>query len=414
MNLSASRRGFFRTVAGAAALPGFAASLAAAPSEAARWQAVRKQFAFPESKVPMNAANLCPSPRAVAERVAELTADIDMDCSFQNRAKFVDLLEQSRAKVAKQMRVSPDEIALVRNTSESNNIVNNGVPLAAGDEVILWDQNHPTNNVAWEVRARRFGITVKRVSTPAAPSGVDELVEVFAKAIGPKTKLLTITHASNLTGVRLPAKEIIAMAKARGLYVHVDGAQSWGALDVDLHELGCDSYSASAHKWFCGPKEVGLLYVKAENVAKLWPTEVAPGWGDTADTTLVGARKFESMGQRDDSALAAVGATADVHAAIGYAEVEKHMLDLATRLKQGLHEAGAKLATPMERELSAGVVIMSVPADNRQKLVDALYSDHGIAGATTGGLRLCPHLYNTEEHVDRAIAGVKKLRKLWA
>jgi selenocysteine lyase/cysteine desulfurase len=414
MTLSASRRGFLRAVAGAAALPGFAASLAAAPSETARWQAVRKQFAFPESRVPMNAANLCPSPKAVAERVAELTADIDLDCSFQNRAKFADLLEESRAKVAKQLSVSPDEIALVRNTSEANNIVNNGVPLAAGDEVVMWDQNHPTNNVAWEVRARRFGITVKKVATPAAPKSIDDLIQPFAKAIGSKTKVLTITHASNLSGIRLPAKEIVAMAKQRGLYVHVDGAQSWGALDVDLHDLGCDSYAASAHKWFCGPKEVGLLYVKAANVERLWPTEVAPGWGDTADTTLVGARKFESMGQRDDSALAAVGPTVDVHATVGHAAVEKHMLDLATRLKQGLHEAGAKLSTPMERELSAGVVIMSVPAENRQTLLDALYKDHGIAGSTSGGLRLCPHLYNTEEHVDRAIAGVKKLRKLWA
>ena len=90
------------------------------------------------------------------------------------------------------------------------------------------------------------------------------------------------------------------------------------------------------------------------------------------------------------------------------------MLDLATRLKEGLHEAGARLVTPMERELSAGVVIMDVPADNRQKLLDALYLQHGIAGATTGGLRLCPHFYNTTEHVDRAIAGVKKHRDLWA
>jgi selenocysteine lyase/cysteine desulfurase len=212
----------------------------------------------------------------------------------------------------------------------------------------------------------------------------------------------------------LPAKEIVAMAKGRGLYVHVDGAQSWGALDVDLKDLGCDSYAASAHKWFCGPKEVGLLYVKSENVARLWPGEVAPGWGDGPDTTLVGARKFESMGQRDDSALAAVGVTADVHATIGYSAVEGRMLDLATRLKEGLVEVGAKLSTPMDRTLSAGVVIMEVPAANRQKLLDALYTEHGIAGSTSGGLRLCPHFYNTEEHVDRAIAGVKKLRSLWA
>ena len=104
----------------------------------------------------MNAANLCPSPRVVAERVSELTRDIDFDCSFNNRDKFKASLEESRRKVAEELRVSADEIALVRNTSEANNVVNNGISLRSGDEIVLWDQNHPTNNVAWDVRAARL------------------------------------------------------------------------------------------------------------------------------------------------------------------------------------------------------------------------------------------------------------------
>ena len=218
--MSTSRRSFFHTLAGAAALPGFAASLAAASSEEGFWQTVRTQFAFPEDKVPMNAANLCPSPIAVAQRVTELTRDIDVDCSFQNRAKFATLAEDSRAKVAAQLGVSADEIALVRNTSESNNIVNNGLPLAAGDEVVIWDQNHPTNHVAWEVRARRFGFVVKKVSTPANPNSVDDLIEPFRKALTPRTKVLAVTHASNVSGVKLPVKELSRIAHAAGA-VHV-------------------------------------------------------------------------------------------------------------------------------------------------------------------------------------------------
>ncbi len=412
--MSPSRRTFFTALAGAAALPRFASSLAAAGSDEAYWQAVRMQFSFPEDKAPMNAANLCPSPLAVALRVSELTRDIDADCSFQNRAKFADLTEQSRAKVADQMGVSADEIALVRNTSESNNIINNGLPLQAGDEVVIWEQNHPTNHVAWEVRAKRLGTVVKKVSTPANPKSIDDLIEPFRKALGPKTKVLALTHASNTSGVKLPVKELTEIAHKAGIYVHVDGAQSWGALNVNLREIGCDSYSASSHKWFVGPKEVGLLYVKADRVAEIWPNVVAPGWGDTAETVLVGARKLENMGQRDDAALAAVGATVDFHKTAGQARVEQRMVALAQRLKEGLKEAGAKLVTPMKPELSAGVVIMEAPAANRQALMDSLYKDHGIAGATTGGLRLCPHLYNTVEHVDRAIAGVKANRKLWA
>ena len=156
--------------------------------------------------------------------------------------------------MAAQLGVSADEIALVRNTSESNNTINNGMPLGAGDEVVLWDQNHPTNNVAWDVRAARFGIAVKRVSVPRRPMSVEALIDPFAAALTGRTRVLALTHVSNVSGIRLPVRELAEVAHRRGIHVHVDGAQSWGALDVDLRELGCDSYSASAHKWFMGPR----------------------------------------------------------------------------------------------------------------------------------------------------------------
>jgi len=386
-----------------------AATLAAAPNDDAYWAGIRGQFTFEEARVPMNAANLCPSPRVVAERVTELTRDIDRDCSFQNRAKFSKLLEEARAKVAAQLGVTADEIALVRNTSEGNNTINNGLPLKAGDEVVLWDQNHPTNNVAWDVRAARFGLVIKRVATPRGPSGVDELVGVFERAFTPRTRVLAVTHVSNVSGLRLPVRELCDAAHRRGIFVHVDGAQTWGALAVNLRALDCDSYSASAHKWFMGPKEAGLLYVRQDRIAGIWPNTVAPGWGSRAETELKGARKFESLGQRDDACLAAVGTAAEFHEMIGPARVEARVLALAARLKAGLATLGAELITPREGALSAGVCLIEVPAARRYEIYEKLYSQFGIAGATTGGLRLCPHVYNTAEHLERAVRGVKTL-----
>jgi selenocysteine lyase/cysteine desulfurase len=376
----------------------------------AYWALVRAQFSFTEEKIPMNAANLCPSPRSVSERVAELTADIDRDCSFNNRAKFTELLESSRAKVAVQLGVSPEEIALVRNTSEANNTINNGISLAPGDEVVLWEQNHPTNNVAWDVRAKRYGLSVVRVSTPKTPKSARELIDPFVRAFTPKTKVLTITHVSNLTGVRLPARELVEAAHARGIYVHLDGAQSWGALDVNLKEIGCDSYSASAHKWFMGPKEAGILYVKEENIFRIWPNIVAPGWGDDVEPDVKGARKFESLGQRDDACLSAVGTAVDFHRSIGQDRVESRLVELATALKQGLASRGFSLVTPLDPELAGGVCILEVPSHKNRDVVNLLYKDHGIAAAPTGGLRLCPHVYNTMEHVERAVRGLDALR----
>jgi selenocysteine lyase/cysteine desulfurase len=422
MNPNRSRRSFLRKLAGSAALLPVAARslgelsplLAATGGDEAYWQMVRYQFAFSEDKVPMNAGNLCPSPEAVAQRVNEITRDIDVDCSFQNRDKFHRTLEESRSKVAAQLGVSADEIALVRNTSEGNNTINNGLPLKAGDEIVLWEENHPTNNVAWDVRAARLGLVVKRVSLPQHPRSAGELVELFEKALTPKTRALAITHVSSASGMRLPAKELTAAAHRRGIYVHLDGAQSWGALHINLREIGCDSYAASAHKWFVGPKEVGMLYVKQERIAEIWPNVVAPGWGNDADPDVVGARKFESLGQRDDAALAAVATTAEFHNVLTPAKVQARMMELAAVLKAGLKDAGAKLVTPIEPELSGGVCIIEVPAKNRQQMLDRMYQEHGIAGSTSGGFRLCPHIYNTKEHVERAVSGVKQLKSLLA
>ena len=381
------------------------------PADESYWQQVRAQFAFREERVPMNAANLCPSPRSVADRVEELTRDIDRDCSFTTRAKFRTLTEESRGAVAAQLGVRADEIALVRNTSEANNTINNGVPLRAGDEVVIWDQNHPTNNVAWDVRAARFGITVKRVTVPRRPASIEALIDPFTAALTDRTRVLALTHVSNVSGIRLPVRELAEIAHRRGIHVHVDGAQSWGALSVDLHGLGCDSYSASAHKWFMGPKEAGVLYVREDRIGDIWPNIVAPGWGNDADPDVVGARKFESLGQRDDACLAAIGTGAAFHAAIGADAVDSRVTQLATALKEGLAELGMTLVTPLDAELSGGVCIMEVPGD-RGTALRRLYEEHGIAGAGTGGLRLCPHVYNTMEHIARATDAVKTLREV--
>ena len=418
-----SRRRFLVDAVGTAAfLPAALASLnelqsalgAASPSSESYWTTIREQFPFHEDKVPMNAANLCPSPLVVSRRVTTLTQDIDVDCSFNNRDKFKSLLETSREKVAQHLGVSSDEIALVRNTSEANNVINNGLKLSPGDEVVLWDQNHPTNNVAWDVRAARFGLTVTRVRTPPQPEDVSELVDAFKQALGSKTRVLAVTQVSNVSGLRLPIKELTELAHARDIFVHVDGAQTWGALDINLRELGCDSYAASAHKWFMGPKEVGLLYVNQDRIKDIWPNVVAPGWGSDVEPDVRGARKFESLGQRDDAALAAVGTAVDFHRTIGVKRTADRVQELAAALKSELAQFGCKLITPSRPQLSGGVCIMDVPLGHRAEVFKRLYEDTGIAASTSGGLRLCPHIYNTREHIDRAVSGVRAMRKLIA
>jgi hypothetical protein len=141
--MSSTRRAFLGGITGAVYLPSAVATpqrlkpllAPVPPATESYWKLVAGQFPVRQGKIMMNAANLCPAPRSVADRVAELARDIDSDVSFQNRAKFAAMLEESRKKTAEHLHVSDDEVSLVRNTSEANNIINNGVPLKAGDEV---------------------------------------------------------------------------------------------------------------------------------------------------------------------------------------------------------------------------------------------------------------------------------------
>lgn len=414
MTAEGTRRRFLNGIVAVSALATRPSVAAGAEDGEAYWEQIRTKFPFREDRVPMNAANLCPSPTSVAVTVTELTRSIDEDCSFQNRERYAPDRETARTRVAGQIGAEADEVALVRNTSEANNIINNGLDLKAGDEVVIWRQNHPTNNVAWKVRAQRRGFSLREVEIPPNASGPDELIRPFREALTPKTRVLALTHASNVSGVLLPVRELCELARRSGIYVHVDGAQTWGALELDLHELGCDSFAASAHKWYCGPKEVGLLYVRRERIPEIWPSTVAPGWGEEAETELAGARKFESMGQRDDAAISAMREAAALHSSIGTDRVERRVRELSSLLKQSLASIGATLVTPLDDKLSAGVCIMQVAPEKRQAVFDAMYDRFGIAGSTSGGLRLCPHVYNTREHIERAARGVASLRALWA
>lgn len=420
--MQASRRQFFQGLA--AALPAswtaFAQSLESvpgtpAPLNEAFWRVVKREFPLEANLIYLNAANVCPASRPVMDRHLEFLRDFHANPSFQNRAKYEALQEGLRAKLAALLGASPEEIAVTRNTSEANNVVVNGVDLKPGDEILITDHNHPSNEASWKVRARRQGLVVRSLPVPAPASSREQLINAFEQGITPRTRVVAITHVTNTTGIFYPVKEIADLARRRGAWVHVDGAQSFGALAFSLHDLGCDSYAASAHKWIMGPLEAGVLYVRAERIAGLWPSIVSAGWSDD----LAGARKFEVLGQRDNPRLAAFEAAVDFVNLIGLRAVEARMRELATRLKQGLLRApGLRLKTNTEPELSAGVIKFSLAGIETRRAYDLLYSRHRIALANTPsdepgnpeGLRFCPHIYNTPEELEQAVAAVKELR----
>ena len=415
---SVSRRDFTRLFAfgGSAALftsPAWAQEHAARPltlpaggpgAGEVYWKAVRAQFVMPPELAVMNAANLCPASSPVLQSLTRETEDVDRNPSPQNRARLSGAKENTRKALAEFLRVTPEEIVITRNTSESNNIVSNGLELKAGDEVVIFGDNHPSNNNAWTEKAKRFGFTVVTVDQRNPHPGPEYYIEAFTKALTPRTKVLAFTHFTNTVGDLFPAKEICALAKARGVMTLVDGAQSFGLLDVNLRDIDPDFYSGSAHKWPCGARECGVLFVNARVHDRIWPTSYSAYPG------AVGiSRKMEQFGQRDEATMIAFGEALAFQTKVGRPAIEQRSRALTQQLLAGLRKLdGFTVFTSPVPERGVACATFAPGTLDARKLVAALYERDKIAITTGGGqgrsgLRVSPHFYNTPEEIDRLL-----------
>jgi selenocysteine lyase/cysteine desulfurase len=373
------------------------------------WHSVREQFLMPPGLAVLNAANLCPSPAPVLEAMYRSTKDMDGDPSFDNRRKMSAGKEETRRLVARFLRVTPEEIVLTRNTSEGNNLVSSGLDLKTGDEVLICADNHPSNNRAWTEKAKRFGYLVTTISQPNPHPGPEYYLDAVRKAITSRTRVLAFTHHTSTVGDVLPARELCRIARERGVMTLVDGACTLGMVDLDLTDIQPDFYTGSAHKWPCGPKEVGVLYVNARVQASIHPSIISAYPG-----TVGISRTLEAMGQRDEPAIIGFGEAILFQTNIGRKAVEARSRSLGQALIDGLRRIdNVQLWTHPDPSRSGAVVSFRPGTLNVAKLSAALYQNDRIGCATREGtdrpgIRFSPHIYNTMADVDRAVAAIAK------
>lgn len=408
--MSIARREFLKFVGGASV----AGSLVGQSVAAVPKPRLESGFAFADDQVPMNAANLCPMPTSVTAAQNRYAAELDRSLSTATRKSVEALKETAREKVASMLGISADELAIVRNTSEANNVIVQGMPLVQGDEVVLWDQNHPSNLVAWQVQAERVGASVRTFAVPVDSGSIEEVVDLFVSSVGDNTRVVSFTHISNISGFRLPVAEICTALRKRkrDVHIHVDGAQTWGAVDINLGAVDCDSFSGSAHKWFMGPREVGILYVRESGIGNIWPNIVSVPWGGGADDAPKGARKFDAFGQRDDAAIASLLDAATFHEAITPSGIEKQSAMIANYLRDGLMDLDVPFLSSADPSFTSSVIILSAPRENAGRMVEQVFKDAGVQTAAVNGFRMSPHVYNTRSHADRVIAAVQKNRAM--
>ncbi len=427
------------TAAGAAAA---AARSFSAPSPTtisnAPWSEVRARFAFastPSAPTPMNTANLCPALSTVTDRVGAAAERLDLDASFHHRLLYQ---QTERAALGPMLKrhlgiTDSEDVALVRNTSEANSIVVHGLPLSSDDEVLLWSQNHHTNNRSWAYRAQRDGFAIRVVDLPADPVDDPSLIAPFVNALTPRTRVVSFSHISNTSGLRLPAAALCAAIRSArpDIYIHVDGAQSWGAAALDLAAMDCDSYAASAHKWLAGPRELGILFVRPAWATRMQVNTIGYDYRfDYPESELPpSAARFECLGQRNDAALSGLIAALEFHLELGPERIEARIAELGQRLRSGLRQGGFSVLTPSNENYALGVTVVDVGSAGaamdafrllyeQQRISAAFIHEHRIVGTVQRiaadqtlplSLRLCPHICNDEADVERVIAALSQI-----
>ncbi len=318
-----------------------------------------------------------------------------------------------RANIKRQLAdfggVSPDEIALLRNTTEALNIVIQGIEMNAGDEAIVSDQDYGSMLEAFEMRAKRFGTVVKKIRLPLHPKSDEEVVAAFEAAITPKTKVIHVTHMINLSGQILPVRKIADMAHSKGIEVISDSAHAFGHIPYKIPDLDCDYMGTSLHKWLGCPLGLGMLYVKKEKIKDLWPL-----MGDV-NLPEDDIRKLEHIGTHPCSADLAIANAIKFHNMIGSERKAARLHYLKSYwLKKAQNIPNIIINTPAEAERSCGIGNVGVKGISPSKLADILYDKYkvftvAINHSAIKGVRVTPHLYTTTHELDIFVKALEEI-----
>ena len=414
-----TRRDFLSTAATLAAIPAFNSrafrQLARARTVAgtrtavdladdeAFWFEIQRAFEVDRTWVNLNNGGVSPAPSMVIEQLVRdihYSNEIPVDHMWRH---LQPRMESVRRELATEFGCDPEEMAIVRNASEANETMIFGLDLKRGDEVIITTQNYGRMINAWEQRVRREGIVLKRVQFAVPVQKPEDVVAAFAAAITPRTKVIEVTHITNLTGQIMPVRQIVDMARPKGIEVFVDGAHAFAHFPFTRDELGVDYYGTSLHKWLYAPIGTGFLYVRKDKQKALWPLMAATPAQDND------IRKYEEIGTHPQANFNAIAAAIVFHRGIGAERKIARMRWLRDRWAKRLLAEGngrVKVLTPLDSPLGGGIGFFNVDGLDPVKLGTWLYTKHNIVTTPIVhekefmGIRVTPNVYTTPSEID--------------
>ena len=375
------------------------------------WGQLRKQFLIPADEVYLNNGTVGSSPVPVLRAIfdgyneTEKMAQSDPeDYPIWGYASW----NEFRDPVAAFVGCNRDELALLRNATEANSYIANGVDMKPGDEVLMTDQEHPGGEHPWNLKAKRYGIVVKKVTLPKPVPNAAAVMNLFNDAITPRTRVLFFSHIPTVTGVVLPAKELCALARSKGILSAVDGAHVPGMMKLNLHELGCDMYSSSPHKWLQAPKGSGFLFVRDEVIDRLWNTIATEGWNDTK----IRAERFQRIGSSNVPALWGLRAAVQLANEIGMERIEKRHRQTADYILKEMMQRGAESWTSPDPALRCAIAAVNVAPIQIVELENWMWKGKKIRirGGAPSKIRLSTPYYLLRKDVDRFLAAFDEYR----
>ena len=375
------------------------------------WYFIQQSFTVSSGLINLNNGGVSPAPRSVQEAMKRYY-DYSNEAPTYYMWRILDQgREPLRKRLAELAGCSKEEIAINRNSSEGLETVIFGLTLEKGDEIVAARQDYPNMVNAYKQREERDGIKMVWISLELPSEDEDYMVRQYVNAFTSRTKVVHITHVINWNGQIIPVKKIADEAHKRGIKVIVDGAHSFAHFDFKIPELGADYFATSLHKWLYAPIGSGMLYIKKEHIASLYPLFAA---GHPKEDNI---RKFEALGTRPFFIEQAIGKAIDFHDLLGIERKMKRLHYLKNYWMKKVKEIpGVKLNTSLDPRwgCAIGNVIVEgkTPAALDSYLLDK-YKVHtvGIEWENIKGIRVTPNVYTTTKDLDVLVEGITQFAK---
>ena len=372
------------------------------------WTKIRASYKLKPDYINLESGFYCIQPEDTLENFIRHVREVNYHGSYYMRNLRLENKQRVTAKLAEMAGCSADELVITRNATESLDTIIGGVHWNSGDEAVLANQDYGAMRSMFELVEQRYGVARKIIDVPMHPQSDQEIVDTYAAAITPKTRLLMVCHIINITGHILPIRKICDMAHSKGVDVLVDGAHAFGHFEFSINDLNCDYYGTSLHKWLSAPLGAGFLYVNKSNLHKVWPVFASPKEPD--DIT-----RLNHTGTHPAHTDLAIANAIEFHNRIGGARKEARLRYLQNYWTDQAREMDhLNLFTPRDRHRSCGIANVGVDGMESSDMAKKLMDEHGIFAVsinTSGvnGCRISPNVFTSIDELDTLMAALKSM-----